>query len=51
MTKKTYVQPITCVVHLRQQYLLQANTVQTTSTSDDVKLRYEKSGGSAEDAW
>lgn len=49
--KKTYIQPSISVVNLQHQNLLLVTSVKTYSTSNDVKLDYDDSGGKQEDAW
>ena len=52
MQKKTYIQPIINIIRLQyQQPLLEVSGIATTSTSSDVELTYEESGGDAADAW
>ena len=52
MTKKTYIQPSFTIFRLQhRQHILGISDVNSKSSSNDVDLKYDKSGGDPNNAW
>lgn len=51
MKKIAYIHPSIKVVCLRHHQLLMVSGVESTSTSNDVVLQYDKNGGNQGEAW